>query len=76
MLASYRASEYWDLLAAPPCGVTVNVVRAARSDRRVPCLAQSSCASRRGCPRLGHVAESDVMLTQVVPLNAGAVARC
>ena len=33
MLKSYRASEYWDLLAAPPRGVTVNIVRAARSDR-------------------------------------------
>ncbi len=38
MLVSYRASEYWDLLAAPPPGVTINVVRAARSDRRVMCL--------------------------------------
>jgi hypothetical protein len=33
MYASYRASKYWDLLAAPPEGVTLNILRGGASDR-------------------------------------------
>lgn len=33
MYRSYRTSSYWHLLARPPPGVTINVVRALRSDR-------------------------------------------
>jgi hypothetical protein len=33
MYDSYRATCSWDLLAAPPDGVTVNVLRAGNSDR-------------------------------------------
>ena len=30
---SYQTSDYWDLLNSPPAGVTINLVRAAESDR-------------------------------------------
>ena len=33
MYASYRTTKYWHVLAAPPDGVAVNVLRAAASDR-------------------------------------------
>jgi len=33
MYASYRSSEYWDVLALPPQGVDVHVVRGELSDR-------------------------------------------
>jgi len=36
MYADYRASEYWDILALPPQGVEVHVVRAELSDRWTP----------------------------------------
>ena len=36
MYADYRASEYWDVLALPPRGIEVHVVRAELSDRWTP----------------------------------------
>lgn len=33
MYRSYRQDCYWELLAAPPDGVTINVLRAGDSDR-------------------------------------------
>lgn len=33
MYASYQSTKYWDLLAAPPEGVTLNILRAGASDR-------------------------------------------
>lgn len=33
MYESYRQMSYWDLVASPPPGVTLNIVRAAKSDR-------------------------------------------
>jgi hypothetical protein len=33
MYGSYRRTCYWDLLASPPAGVTINVLRAGVSDR-------------------------------------------
>jgi hypothetical protein len=33
MFNSYRITHYWGLLEHPPQGVTINIVRAANSDR-------------------------------------------
>lgn len=35
---SYQESEYWEVAREPPAGVTLNVVRAAKSDRLVEVL--------------------------------------
>lgn len=33
MYESYKDNSYWDVLAKPPMGTTLNIVRAAKSDR-------------------------------------------
>ena len=35
MYESYKVNSYWDVLAKPPKGTTLNIVRAAESDRCV-----------------------------------------
>lgn len=35
MYESYKVNSYWDVLAKPPKGTTLNIVRAAKSDRCV-----------------------------------------
>lgn len=51
MYRSYRSSSYWDLLAAPPAGVSINVVRALRSDRWDDATLERLQAAARGAAR-------------------------
>ena len=52
---SYQTSDYWDLINSPPAGVTIHLVRAAKSDRHAlltPRLTERCPASNLGSKSL------------------------